>query len=100
MVSRNPLEMETILLAIASSSNIGSVQTVFGNPQLALIAATTAADHFASSRLDLLRSLLYLGARAELHAEKEAHSFNDSFCFAKHSTSAITPPGPRIRTLT
>ena len=63
-VSRNPLEMETILLAIASSSNIGSVQTVFGNPQLALIAATTSAEHFASSRLDLLRSLLYLGALA------------------------------------
>lgn len=59
---RNPLEMETLLLAIATSSNIGSAQTVFGNPQLALIAATTAAEHYSRSRLDLLRSLLYLGA--------------------------------------
>ena len=76
IVSRNPLEMETVLLAIASSSNIGSVQTVFGNPQLALIAATTAADHFASSRLDLLRALVYLGAYDEQDAEKNTRSTN------------------------
>ena len=57
-------EIEAILLAIATSSNIGSVITVFGNPQMALIAARTSTPPFVKSRLDLRRSLLYLGPPA------------------------------------
>ena len=42
-------ELETVLVAVSSSANIGSAATVFGNPQLAVIAAQaglTLADTF------------------------------------------------------
>ena len=58
---RPDCELETILLAIATSSNIGSVSTIFGNPQMALIAAKTAVPPYTASRLDLRTCLLYLG---------------------------------------
>ena len=59
-------ELESILLGIATSANIGSVITVFGNPQMALIAARTSLPLYRNSRLDLRMSLLYLGPPAIL----------------------------------
>ena len=53
-------ELESILLAIATSANIGSVATAFGNPQMALIAAKTSSPEFAGSRLDMLTCVIYL----------------------------------------
>lgn len=63
---RPEAELETILLGIATSSNIGSVSTIFGNPQMALIAAKTAVPPFTASRLDLRTCLVYLGPLAVL----------------------------------
>ena len=57
---RPRVELETILLCIATSANIGSVTTVFGNPQMALIAARTDQPVFSSSRLDQRTCLKYL----------------------------------------
>ena len=61
---RSHNELEVIVLAIATSANIGSVVTIFGNPQMAIIAATTSMPPFTASQLDLRRSLLYLGPPA------------------------------------
>ncbi|XP_059469228.1 putative transporter arsB isoform X2 [Neocloeon triangulifer] len=57
-------ELKVLLLAIATSSNIGSVATVFGNPQMALIAAKTDSPLYEESRLDLRTCLLHLGPPA------------------------------------
>lgn len=54
------IELELILLGIATSSNIGSVTTVFGNPQMALIAAKTTSPLFFSSQLNLRVCFIYL----------------------------------------
>ena len=53
-------ELETILLAIATSANIGSVVTVFGNPQMALISAKTSQREYAVSRLNMVTCVIYL----------------------------------------
>jgi Na+/H+ antiporter NhaD/arsenite permease-like protein len=63
---RDPDELPVLLLTIASSANIGSSATVFGNPQMALIAAKTDSPLYAESRLDLRTCLLYLGLPALL----------------------------------
>ncbi|XP_013412704.1 silicon efflux transporter LSI2 [Lingula anatina] len=55
-------ELETVLLCIATNSNIGSSMTIFGNPQMALIASVT--DSHPYSRLDLLTCLMYIGVPA------------------------------------
>ena len=57
---REPVELETILLAVATSANIGSVTTTFGNPQMALIASRTVPEVFSESRLDLRRCMIFL----------------------------------------
>ena len=58
---RPQIELDTLLLAIATSANIGSSATIFGNPQMALIASKTSEAHFKESRLDLLRCIMFLG---------------------------------------
>ncbi|XP_067649678.1 uncharacterized protein [Haliotis asinina] len=61
---RSSVELETLLLSISTSANIGSVITIFGNPQMALIASTTEETVFLKSQLDLQRSVTYLGIPA------------------------------------
>ncbi|XP_050418719.1 uncharacterized protein LOC126832081 [Patella vulgata] len=61
---RKPAELQTLLLAIATSANIGSVTTIFGNPQMALIASRTDTEMFRLSTLTLVRSIIYLGVPA------------------------------------
>jgi Na+/H+ antiporter NhaD/arsenite permease-like protein len=74
--NRHCEELETLLLTIATSANIGSVVTIFGNPQLALIASRTDTPLFNSSVLDLKRCLVYLGIPALL-----AYFLNIGFLF-------------------
>ncbi|ESP02242.1 hypothetical protein LOTGIDRAFT_224982 [Lottia gigantea] len=62
--NRRQAELQTLLLAIATSSNIGSVTTIFGNPQMALIASRTDNPLYRESTLTLVRSLIYLGIPA------------------------------------
>ncbi|XP_071112071.1 uncharacterized protein [Haliotis cracherodii] len=62
--NRPTVELETLTLAISTSANIGSVITIFGNPQMALIASTTEEPVFLKSQLDLQRSITYLGIPA------------------------------------
>ncbi|XP_041367286.1 silicon efflux transporter LSI2-like [Gigantopelta aegis] len=59
--NRPRVELKTLLLAIATSANIGSAATIFGNPQMALIASKTNVPHFRQSRLDLLRCIMFIG---------------------------------------
>lgn len=63
---RPQAELESIVLAIATSANIGSVTTIFGNPHMALLASRTSLAPYQRSMLDLRRSLLYLGPAALL----------------------------------
>lgn len=60
--NRNVDELETVLLCIATNSNIGSSMTIFGNPQMALIAAVTNSHLY--SRLDLVTCVMYIGPPA------------------------------------
>ncbi|XP_013415630.1 uncharacterized protein LOC106177417 [Lingula anatina] len=62
--SRDPNEVETILLTIISSSTIGSVVSIVGNLQMMILASFTDFPIFEGSRLDLRRSLFYLGPPA------------------------------------
>merc|ERR1712002_94745 len=50
---RPNIEIDTLALAIATTSNIGSVLTIFGNPHMALIAAFTAYHKNVSFRFDM-----------------------------------------------
>ncbi|XP_041367710.1 silicon efflux transporter LSI3-like [Gigantopelta aegis] len=59
--NRPRVELKTLLLAIATSANIGSAATIFGNPQMALIASKTNVPHFRQSRLDLFRCIMFIG---------------------------------------
>ena len=54
------VELELLLLGIATSSNIGSVTTIFGNPQMALIASKTALPVYEKSELNLRTCFIYL----------------------------------------
>ncbi|XP_013415632.1 silicon efflux transporter LSI3 [Lingula anatina] len=56
--NRQTNELETVLLCIATNANIGSSMTIFGNPQMALIASVT--DSHPYSRLDLLTCFTYI----------------------------------------
>ena len=56
--SRN--ELETLLLGVATSANIGSVTTVFGNAVLALISARTYSKEIGNFSVDLLTCFQYL----------------------------------------
>ncbi|CAF1370772.1 unnamed protein product, partial [Didymodactylos carnosus] len=51
-------ELNTLLLCLATMANIGSVLTIFGNPQMALIASKTTS--FLRSRLDLKTCVIYI----------------------------------------
>ncbi|KAK6172089.1 hypothetical protein SNE40_018045 [Patella caerulea] len=62
--NRRAAELQTLLLAIATSANIGSVTTIFGNPQMALIASRTDNEKYRESTLTLVRSIIYLGVPA------------------------------------
>ena len=57
---RARVELDIVLLAIATSADIGSVTTTFGNPQMALIAAKTIPPVYHQSRLDLHRCMVFL----------------------------------------
>ncbi len=57
---RQNVELETIVLAIATSANIGSVATIFGSAHISLLASKTTGMAYNESALDLRRSLLYL----------------------------------------
>ena len=61
---RASVELQTILLAIATAANIGSVTTIFGNLQMALIASRTNKIIYEKSKLDLGRCMIYLLAPA------------------------------------
>lgn len=58
--NRPVVELGTLLLGIATTANIGSVTTIFGNPQMALIASKTSDIHFKLSQLDMKRCIFYL----------------------------------------
>ncbi len=53
-------ELEVILLGLATSANIGTVITIFGNISMALIATKTTRAEFYESRLDMQRCVMYL----------------------------------------
>ncbi len=57
---RQNVELETLVLAVATSANIGSAATLFGSPHMALLAARTSGARFTQSTLDLRCCLLYL----------------------------------------
>lgn len=59
-------EISVLLLGIATSANIGSSSTIFGNPQMALIASKTSQPLFDQSRLDMRRCIFYLWLPAVL----------------------------------
>lgn len=72
--NRPKLELETLLLAIATSANLGSVITIFGNPQNALIASATESVEYEKSQLSLLRCVKYLWVPAAI-----GYGFNMAF---------------------
>ncbi|CAM2709196.1 unnamed protein product [Rotaria socialis] len=57
---RDVRELKTLLLAIATQANIGSTLTIFGNPQMALIASKSNAFANQHSRLELKTCVIYL----------------------------------------
>ena len=57
---RQHTELETIVLAIATSANIGSTATIFGSAHIALLASKTTELSNTKSILDLRHCLLYL----------------------------------------
>ncbi|CAF5123879.1 unnamed protein product, partial [Rotaria magnacalcarata] len=57
---RDARELKTLLLAIATQANIGSTLTIFGNPQMALIASKSNAFVNQHSRLELKTCVIYL----------------------------------------
>ena len=57
---RQHTELETIVLAIATSANIGSATTIFGSAHIALLASKTTELSNTRSILDLRHCLLYL----------------------------------------
>lgn len=59
-------ELPVLLLGIATSANIGSAATIFGNPQMALIASKTSEKLFDKSRLDMRNCVFYLWLPAVL----------------------------------
>ena len=63
---RSIIELELLVLGIATSANIGSVTTIFGNPQMALIAAKTSLRLYYKSQLDLVTCFMYLVPAAVL----------------------------------
>ncbi|XP_074659495.1 uncharacterized protein LOC141912182 [Tubulanus polymorphus] len=75
---RHSAELLTLLLAVSTSSNIGtvvtsyhaqsSVVTIFGNPLMALIASKTDSPLYEKSVLNLQRSIVYMGPPAVVGA--------------------------------
>lgn len=63
---RQHTELETIVLAIATSANIGSAATIFGSAHIALLASRTTDLPQSKSVLDLRHCLLYLSPAAVL----------------------------------
>ena len=63
---RQHTELETIVLAITTSANIGSATTIFGSTHIALLASKTRALPVTRSVLDLRHCLLYLSPAAVL----------------------------------
>ncbi|CAF0849236.1 unnamed protein product [Rotaria sordida] len=57
---RNKNELNTLLLALATQANIGSTLTIFGNPQMALIASKSNAFVDRHSRFELKTCVEYL----------------------------------------
>ncbi|CAF1413084.1 unnamed protein product [Adineta ricciae] len=57
---RDKYELDTLLLAIATQANIGSTLTIFGNPQMALMASKSNAFVDHHSRLELKTCVQYL----------------------------------------
>ncbi|CAF3627036.1 unnamed protein product [Rotaria sp. Silwood1] len=57
---RNKTELNTLLLALVTQANIGSTLTIFGNPQMALIASKSNAFVDSHSRLELKTCVEYL----------------------------------------
>ena len=64
---RQQTELETIVLAVATSANIGSATTIFGSAHIALLASkTTGVLPHTRNILDLRHCLLYLSPAAVL----------------------------------
>ncbi|UJR07668.1 hypothetical protein I4U23_011954 [Adineta vaga] len=57
---RDKHELNTLLLALATQANIGSTLTIFGNPQMALMASKSNAFVDHHSRLELKTCVEYL----------------------------------------
>ena len=53
-------ELETIVLAVMTTANIGAMVTVFSSLQMALMAAWTGGAAMENSRLDMRSCLMYL----------------------------------------
>ena len=58
---RSRVELETLVLGISTSANIGSVSTIFGSLQMLLITAKTHLVRQDDVILDMRRCLFYLG---------------------------------------
>ena len=63
---RSHQELQTLVLGIATSATIGSVMSILGSPQMAIIAAKTGTFEFLHSQLDMKRCLMYLALPALL----------------------------------
>ena len=57
---RDRRELNTVLLTLATQANIGSTLTIFGNPQMALMASKSNAFRDPKSRLELKTCVIYL----------------------------------------